>query len=223
MAGYSHEQDILNIRGKTVSKIKISTKRTNKNQSKVKRALNWFKPTTPLKGMLLFALVFAIGGGSYYVSKSHAATATYTETATQLTLSNGASLVKETKGSKSSTTVVNIVDDGARSTQVMFTNQAMVINLQKLLNGHMARVCANVRVLTNGAWVQIGSIALMNPQPGQQINGIWYSQWTTASNTYSYICTPYGMIDITKGGFLPEVRTSYSALHLSFMTVEILN
>ena len=54
------------------------TKSTSRNsakkqQSKVKRAVSWFKPTRPAKGMLLFALVVALAGGAYAIKKSFAA------------------------------------------------------------------------------------------------------------------------------------------------------
>lgn len=47
-----------------------------KKLSKSKKILKWFKPTSPLKGMLLFAVVFAVVGGSYMAYKSFAATCT---------------------------------------------------------------------------------------------------------------------------------------------------
>jgi len=46
---------------------------TNKKQSKAKKLLNWLKPTSPAKGALLFAIVFAVIGGSYTAYKSFAA------------------------------------------------------------------------------------------------------------------------------------------------------
>lgn len=43
-----------------------------KKQSKKSKVLNWLKPTSTAKGMLLFAIAFAIIGGSYMVFKSFA-------------------------------------------------------------------------------------------------------------------------------------------------------
>lgn len=45
-----------------------------KNQSKLQKLGNWLKPTSPKKGMLLFAIVFAVLGGGYMAYKSFAAT-----------------------------------------------------------------------------------------------------------------------------------------------------
>ncbi len=57
-----------------MSKVKTPAKRTTKNKNKVRKALGWFKPTTRLKGMLLFALVFAVVGGGILIYKSYAFT-----------------------------------------------------------------------------------------------------------------------------------------------------
>src|SRR5438477_12556857 len=46
-----------------------------KKQSKTRQVLNCLKPTSPAKGMLLFAIVFAVIGGSYLAYKSFAAAA----------------------------------------------------------------------------------------------------------------------------------------------------
>ena len=45
---------------------------TKKQPGRLGNALKWLKPTTPAKGMLLFVIVFAIAGGSYYAYKSFA-------------------------------------------------------------------------------------------------------------------------------------------------------
>lgn len=49
----------------------MPAKKTTK-QSRLKQTLNWLKPTSPAKGMVLFALVFGLAGGGYYVYKSYA-------------------------------------------------------------------------------------------------------------------------------------------------------
>ncbi len=48
------------------------TKSQKKQSGKIKRTIGWFKPTTRLKGMLLFALVFAIIGGGILIYNSYA-------------------------------------------------------------------------------------------------------------------------------------------------------
>lgn len=53
-----------------------------KKQSKGRKILNWLKPTSPVKGMLLFAVVFALVGGSYFLYKSTAAAPVVTAVAT---------------------------------------------------------------------------------------------------------------------------------------------
>lgn len=45
-----------------------------KKVSKLSKTINWLKPTSPAKGMLLFAIVFAVVGGALYLYKSQAAT-----------------------------------------------------------------------------------------------------------------------------------------------------
>ena len=57
-------------------KQKITNKKSTvkKQPGKLGRAVNWLKPTTPAKGMLLFVIVFAIAGGAYYAYKSSAQT-----------------------------------------------------------------------------------------------------------------------------------------------------
>ncbi len=45
-----------------------------KSQSKLGKVVNWIKPTSVGKGMLLYAIVFAVVGGSYMVYRSFAAT-----------------------------------------------------------------------------------------------------------------------------------------------------
>ncbi len=58
-----------------MAKTKLNSKKSQKNkQSKIRRTLTWFKPTTPAKGMLLFVMVFSIMGGSYMAYKSFALT-----------------------------------------------------------------------------------------------------------------------------------------------------
>lgn len=44
-----------------------------KQNSKFKKFISWFKPTSPAKGALLFAIAFAVIGGSYMAYKSLAA------------------------------------------------------------------------------------------------------------------------------------------------------
>ncbi len=57
------------------SKKKIIQKRSvKKRPSRVKKLLGWFSPLSPLKGAVLFALLFGILGGSYLAYKSFAAT-----------------------------------------------------------------------------------------------------------------------------------------------------
>lgn len=46
----------------------------NKKSSKLQKFTSWLRPTSPLKGMLLFAIVFAVIGGSYLAFKSFAVT-----------------------------------------------------------------------------------------------------------------------------------------------------
>ncbi len=52
----------------------MATKKSVKKQSKTSRAINWFKPTSPAKGMVVFAVVFAVVGGTFFAFKSFAAT-----------------------------------------------------------------------------------------------------------------------------------------------------
>jgi hypothetical protein len=56
-------------------KTKTSLK-SKKQPRRIKRTLSWLKPTTPAKGLLLFAIVFALAGGGYYLYKSRAASYT---------------------------------------------------------------------------------------------------------------------------------------------------
>lgn len=58
-------------------KTKVSKK---KQPSRVKNAASWLKPTTPLRGLLLFAIVFGLAGGAYTLKRSLAATLTYDNT-----------------------------------------------------------------------------------------------------------------------------------------------
>ncbi len=51
----------------------MSTK--NKKTYKIKKILNWINPTSPAKSMLLFAIAFAVIGGSYTAYKSFASPA----------------------------------------------------------------------------------------------------------------------------------------------------
>ena len=76
-----------------MTKPKNSAKKslTKKQPNRLRKALNWLKPTTPAKGMLLFIIVFAIAGGGYYAYKSSAAS--YTTYATSLTPIRGAQLI----------------------------------------------------------------------------------------------------------------------------------
>lgn len=43
-----------------------------KKQSRFKKFISWFKPTSPAKGALLFAIAFALIGGGYMAYKSFA-------------------------------------------------------------------------------------------------------------------------------------------------------
>ncbi len=52
------------------------TKSQKKQSGKIKRTIGWFKPTTRLKGMLLFSLVFASIGGGILIYNSYAYTYT---------------------------------------------------------------------------------------------------------------------------------------------------
>ncbi len=79
-------------------KTKTSTKRSSKNQSKLKRTLSWFKPNSPAKKMLLFALVFGIAGGGYYAYNSRAAS--YSQYADKIHATVTASVFADTHSSK---------------------------------------------------------------------------------------------------------------------------
>lgn len=44
----------------------------SKKQSKARKLVNWFKPTSPAKSVLLFAFVFAVAGGGYFTYRGFA-------------------------------------------------------------------------------------------------------------------------------------------------------
>ena len=52
----------------------MTTKKPIKKQNKGSRVLSWLKPTSPIKGLVLFAVVFAVAGGVFFGLKSFAAT-----------------------------------------------------------------------------------------------------------------------------------------------------
>ncbi len=52
----------------------MATKNTKRKPGKSNRTLKWLKPTNPAKGMALFAVIFAVVGGTFFAFKSFAAT-----------------------------------------------------------------------------------------------------------------------------------------------------
>ncbi len=60
-----------------------------KKQSISKKLLNWLKPTSPAKGMLLFAIAFAVIGGSFMAYRSFAASYEYDDDATEMGKNSG--------------------------------------------------------------------------------------------------------------------------------------
>ncbi len=48
------------------------TKSKANQPGRIKRAVRWLKPTSPLKGMVLFALIFGVIAGGYYAYQSFA-------------------------------------------------------------------------------------------------------------------------------------------------------
>lgn len=202
-----------------ISNQKISKKSvTKKSNSKIKNAIGWFKPTTPAKGMLLFAIVFVVIGGSYMAYNSYASNNyAYSEISTKLSL-RGASIVDETKGTKANTKVVNIPANIGISNSASVSDTGLMDGLVHLFAGKQARTCAKVRLdasstIRSSVW--IANIVSTNPS--------FYTEVITGSDTYSTVCTPWATVPATYRNYvIPEVRneTINTNLHVALMTLE---
>ncbi len=83
-----------------------------KKTSKPKKLLNWLKPTSPAKGMLLFAIAFAVIGGSYMSFKSFAAGNLITHNYDQINNWGGAYTFTDCVKSKGCATVYVVTSPG---------------------------------------------------------------------------------------------------------------
>jgi hypothetical protein len=96
------------------------TKKSAKSSNKLKRTLGWLKPTSTKQGALLFAIIFAIIGGSYMAYNSFASTTDvkvygqelYTDSNSGCGLSR---VLDASSSSKRSITVLKMANKGCAS------------------------------------------------------------------------------------------------------------
>ena len=165
---------------KMAKTIKNST--AKKQPSGVSKALNWLKPTTPAKGMLLFVIVFAIAGGAYYAYKSSAAS--WTVYPKDFSYSGGAYMSTDTHSSKGTVTVAKLTPNS------VITNQFLIASPWNASPGRtvQTRLCVDVRApLVSG---QSGNTLEWNLYQGPNRGAILSKLYIgSVSKSYQHFCS----------------------------------
>lgn len=181
-----------------------------KKQSKVNRVANVLKPTSPFKGMLLFAVVFAVIGGSYYAYKSFAAESAYNfdVIVPYLYTNNGAKVVHDSQnyGAKSGgTNVVSLAPPAnyngggppaatiKDATAELFKSSGIDYQMRYVIPTYTStRPCAILRVPNGTAKMQLtgyGEDAYPAPNNLISVSGNTYHRvcgaWTNISHKYA--------------------------------------
>jgi hypothetical protein len=149
----------------------------NKKTKSVK-PFSLFAAMSPAKGMLLFAIVFAVLGGSYLAYSSFAATLSTVHGYNEITSPNGATLVKDPNySSKGENYVWKLTGGQTVASKFKFTPKQSLVNV---------KACINVRKPQNNLppinWTVLLAIGSQNKGGAEGVN-------VYPSSTYSKVCT----------------------------------
>jgi hypothetical protein len=176
---------------------KVNTKSKNYKQSKLKKVVTFFNPRSLKGGMALFALVFALSGGGYFVYSSFAATSAVISTSTVANdglspshngNSCGSNIIKES--SKNNKDVlqmycfmsgqndfVKTFDDGVHSGSGSYRSCAVIKSGTS--QPHPFTLQFDIQELRGGG-------------TGWHIPYSYYQSRTAYPGSYQTICTPFG-------------------------------